>query len=237
MLNPVQKIPSQTAHDAERQMHVLVLDDNEVDRQKLIRLCHEAGLNAICTEAATIDDMRSALGAQSFDLVFIDYLLVGEDGIEALDLLMQDPTQSATSIMIAGEGRIDIAVEAMRRGCSDYLTKSTLSVEVLQKSVATALERRMMSLSLEEERGKRQSLELAVRRYANECSIEMRTILAGTLRRVRKLRAHAKSAEHTAALGDLEVSIDRLWDALPQFAEQTESRLEPAAAPKLIEKS
>ena len=237
MLNPVQEIPPQTSHDPEHQMHVLILDDSEVDRNRLIRLCDNAGLNAICTEAASIEEMRSALSGQTFDLVFIDYLLVGENGMEALEYLTQDPTQSAVSIMIAGEGRIDIAVEAMRRGCSDYMTKAALSVEALQKSVATALERRMMSLSLEEERDKRQTLELAVRRYATECSIEMRTILAGTLRRVRKLRAHAKSAEHSEALGDLETSIDRLWDALPQFAEKTALTLKRSASPKLIEKT
>ena len=88
------------------------------------------------------------------------------------------------------------------------------------KSVATALERRMMGFALREEREKRQKLELAVRRYANACSVEMRTILAATLRRVRKLRSMSMSNEHASQLGDLEDSIDKLWDALPQFGEQ-----------------
>ena len=236
MLNPVQEMPLETSHDVERHMHVLVLDDSEVDRKRLLRLCEEAGLKASYKEASCIDEMRDALSEQAFDLVFIDYLLVGEDGIEALEHLLQDPSQSAISIMIAGDERIDIAVDAMRRGCADYLTKSSLSVDSLQKSVATALERRMKSMALEEEREKRRSLEKAVLRYASECSIEMRTILAGTLRRVRKLRTHARSAEFNEALGDLERSIDQLWDALPSFTGKHDLTLEAFQGPKLIRK-
>jgi len=236
MLNPAREIEPSVSQGAMRQMHILILDDSEVDRKRLIRMCDTAGLNCIATEATNIGEMRQAMDAQSFDLVFIDYLLVDEDGLDAVDVLNDHPEQSATSIMIAGEGRIDIAVEAMRRGCSDYLTKSILSVETLQKAVATALERKMMSLTLEEERGKRQRLEQAVRHYANECSVEMRTILAGTLRRVRKLRTHAKSGDHAEAISDLEQSIDRLWDALPQFNETAGLGIEQAEPPKLLKR-
>ena len=208
-------------------MNILILDDSEVDRNRLLRLCRDAGLNIEATEAGSLADMRAALKETPFDIVFIDYLLMGEDGLEAVEVLMDATNQSAVSIMIAGEGRIDIAVEAMRRGCSDYLTKSSLSVEALQKSVATALERRMMNLALSDEREKRAKLEQAVRRYANSASGEMRSILAGALRRVRKLRSLSLSGEHAVYLGDLEHSIDRLWDALPQFGKQTATALFP----------
>jgi CheY-like chemotaxis protein len=203
-------------------LRILVLDDSEVDRNRLIRLCGEAGLNFDATEAASMAELRAALKETSFDIVFIDNLLNGEDGLEALELLKQAENQSAVSIMIAGEGRIDIAVEAMRRGCSDYMTKSGLSVAALQKSVATALERRMMNTALGDERERRRKLERAVRRYANSSSVEMRAILAGALRRVRKLRSLPLSSEHAMHLADLEHSIDRLWEALPQMGKQVE---------------
>lgn len=219
MLNHAQEVDLHLASEASRPMNVLVLDDLEVDRRRLLRLCESAGLNVVGTEAATIGEMRSAIASQSFDLVFIDYLLVDEDGLDAVRLLTEDPQQSAIAIMIAGEGRMDVAIEAMRLGCSDYLTKSDLTVESLQKSVATALERRFMTFALNEERERRKKLELAVRHYAQTCSIEMRTLLAGTLRRVRKLRNLHASEEYTSHLADLEANVDRLWDALPEFSE------------------
>lgn len=234
MLNQAHSIEPKIALVPSRHMNILVLDDSEVDRKRLLRLCAEAGLTFVPTEVGTIAELRLALASEHFDLVLIDYLLAGEDGIEAIDILASDPDQTAVSIMVAGEARIDVAVEAMRRGCSDFLIKSELSAEALQKSVATALERRMMGFALREERDKRQKLELAVRRYANACSVEMRSILAATLRRVRKLRSVSKSSEHAAQLGDLEESIDRLWDALPKFGEQTATAIESERVTRLL---
>ncbi len=235
MLNQAKEIETEIAEMPGRQMSVLVLDDSEVDRKRVLRMCKDAGLNFIATEAETLDGMRAALDGQQFDLVLIDYLLVGEDGLDAVEMLASDPDQTAVSIMIAGEGRLDVAVEAMRRGCSDYLLKSEMSVAALQKSVATALERRIISFALKEERERRQKLEHAIRHYANSCSAEMRTILAGTLRRVRKLRSQKVTEDHAIQLGDLEASIDRLWDALPDFGAQATDALSEPVAPREIE--
>ncbi|MEM7719645.1 MAG: response regulator [Pseudomonadota bacterium] len=230
-MSQVQEVAPLSDSDPLHQMNVVVLDDSEVDRKRLIRLCSEAGLNFEATEVASISEMEHALREKDYDVVFIDYLLAGEDGLGAVDALARLESQSAVSIMIAGEGRIDIAVEAMRRGCSDYMTKSKLTVETIQKSVSTAFERRMMTLSLMEERERRKHLEMAIRRYAGSCSAEMRSILAGTLRRVRRLRSQKLSIEYGEQLGDLEKSIDRLWDALPQFEADTNRVIESTYKP------
>ena len=203
-------------------MQILILDDNDVDRMQIIRLCEDAGLSFVSVEVGTIEEFRVALSSKQYDLVFIDYLLVGEDGLQAVDILNEHSDQRAASIMVAGEGQIGIAVEAMRRGCSDYLTKSELTVAALQKSVATAIERRMMSLTLAEERAVRLSLERSIRQYASSCSAEMRAILSATLRRVRTLRTQKLNEEGRTELGELETTIDQLWDALPSFSDAAE---------------
>lgn len=204
-------------------MQVLIIDDSEIDRERILRLCEQAGLGFDATEVGSIDAMRDALDTKKFDLVFIDYLLAGEDGLQAIDVLNEYTGQKAASIMVAGEGQIGIAVEAMRRGCSDYLTKSEMTVSALQKSVAAAIERQMLGYSFREERALRLALERSIRAYANSCSAEMRSILAATLRRVRKLRAQKLSEDNALELGALEASIDRLWDALPAFSEAADS--------------
>ncbi|MDJ0639041.1 MAG: response regulator [Paracoccaceae bacterium] len=216
MLNPANETDLSCAGQTSRPMQILVLDDSELDRQRILRLCDDAGLSFVAREVTTLGELRDALDDQSFDLVFIDYLLAGEDGLDAIDLVASEHRSSA-SIMIAGEGRIDIAVEAMRRGCSDYLTKSDMTVEGLQKSIASALERQMMALTLETEREERRALERSIRQYANAASAEMRTILAGTLRRVRKLRSHKLGEDYASDIGALEACIDRMWEALPDF--------------------
>lgn len=207
-------------------MQILVIDDSETDRMRILRLCKDAGLNFVATEVETVADFKRAIAAKQFDLVFVDYLLAGEDGLQAIDVLNDTPEQRAASIMIAGEGQIAIAVEAMRRGCSDYLTKPELTVAGLQKSVATAIERRMMTFSLAEERAMRMSLEQSIRKHANSCSAEMRSILSGTLRRIRKLREQKLNEDGTQQLGALEDTIDKLWDVMPAFSKAAETAMQ-----------
>lgn len=203
---------------ASRPMRILVIDDIESDRERVFRLCSRAGLRFDPVGVASVAAFRDALDRQSFDLIFVDYLLAGETGLDAVDAFVAHPAQHGAAIMIAGEGQIGVAVEAMRRGCSDYLTKSMLSVETLQKSVATALERRMLVVELGRERAARAGLERSVREFAAACTLEMRGLLSATLRRVRELRRHAQgSAAFSADLGLLERDIDRLWAALPSF--------------------
>lgn len=211
-----------------KQMNVLVLDDSEVDRTTIVRLCEKAGLNCNVTEAETLDAFINRLEDTAFDLIFIDYHLGAHTGLEALEIAVHHPDQTnAAAIMIAGEGQIDIAVEAMRQGCGDYLTKSMLTVDSLQKSIATAIERRAIQEEFATENQARRSLEASVRRYAEASTAEMRQLLAGTLRRVRLMRRHKAGPDYVRDLSTLEIDIDRLWEALPNFRDQVIAETQP----------
>lgn len=225
MLSATQKLAPQPAQTPHETMQILVIDDSETDRQRILRLCEQAGLDFVATEVETIDGLRDALSVRTFDLVFIDYVLAGEDGLQAIDVLNERAGLKTASIMVAGEGQIGIAVEAMRRGCSDYLTKADMTVATLQKSVATAIERRMLSLTLREERELRYLMESNFRKYAHSCSAEMRSILAAALRRVRTLRETKLGPESAIELTQLEASIDRLWKTLPKLAKAADHAL------------
>ena len=203
-----------------RPMRILIIDDNELDRQRLIRLCGQAGLSFDATQVEGLADLEVALSQEQFDLIFIDYYLAGDTGLEALEIIADhEQHKKAAAIMLAGEGQISIAVEAMRQGCSDYMTKAMMNVDTLQKSIATALERQMMSAALNAEVEARREVENGIVAYSKACTTEMRTVLAGTLRRVRKLRKYQaeRSAEYAVDLSTLETDIDRLWEALPDF--------------------
>ncbi|MEP1698727.1 MAG: response regulator, partial [Paracoccaceae bacterium] len=216
-------------------MNVLVLDDSEVDRQTITRLCDKAGLNCSISEAANLEEFSQALDATSLDLVFIDYMLGAHTGIDALNALLKHSNQAAAaSIMIAGEGQIEIAVEAMRMGCADYLTKSMLTVDSLQKSIATAVERKAVMAQLSEDAQTRRALEANVRRYAETSSAEMRNLLSATLRRVRLMRRHKAGPDYVRDLSTLELDIDRLWEALPKFKTQVTKELSAESRPKAL---
>ena len=201
-------------------MRILVIDDNELDRQRLIRLCGKAGLCVEATEIDGLGGLDDALRQAQFDIIFIDYFLGGDTGLEALDIITShEQHQKSAAIMLAGEGQIGVAVEAMRRGCSDYMTKAMMNVDTLQKSIATALERQMMSDALVDQAKAREEFEASVLAYANSATAEMRSILSASLRRVRKLRTYQseRNVDYAIDLHSLETDIDRLWEALPDF--------------------
>lgn len=209
-----------------KRMNVMVLDDSEVDRKTIIRLCNRAGLNCTISEADGLHSLSHALDHTSFDLIFIDYLLGHESGLDAVKMALEHENQtSASAIMVAGEGQIDIAVEAMRLGCADYLTKSMLTVDALQKSIATAIERKVIKARFTDEVHTRKALESTIKRYAEASTAEMRTLLSATLRRVRLMRKHEAGPDFVHDLGILEGDIDLLWKALPNFKAKVATKL------------
>lgn len=218
-----------------KRMNVLVLDDSEVDRKMIIRLCNRAGLNCIMSEADSLSELKSALDHTCFDLIFVDYLLGADNGLDAIKEILKHKNQSAAaSIMIAGAGQIDIAVEAMRLGCADYLTKSMLSVEALQKSVATAIERKVFMAQLADGKRTQDALEDSIRRYADASTAQMRELLSATLRRVRLMRRHKAGSDYSHDLNTLEVDIDKLWNALPNFKSKVTEAIESPQRAKAL---
>jgi NtrC-family two-component system response regulator AlgB len=99
---------------------VLIVDDDAGVRQSL-RLCLEAmGARALgvgATQAA-----YEAAERTLFDVIFLDLWLGAESGLEALpQLLRRQP--SAGVVVVTAFATFESAVEAMKRGASDYLPK------------------------------------------------------------------------------------------------------------------
>jgi signal transduction histidine kinase len=114
---------------------VLVVDDNEVDRERIRRLLGEGFL---VTEAATAaEGIRAAGGDPLLDCILIDYRLPDQDGI---DLLHQLAARDLPVLMMTSQGSEAIAVESMRQGAWDYLPKPALERELLRRSIARAIE-------------------------------------------------------------------------------------------------
>lgn len=202
-----------------RPLNALILDDSEVDRLNLLRLCDRAGLSVKIAEAADLPGFENQLAGTSFDLVFIDYRLADGTGLDALHRLTSHPDQAGASpIMIAGEGQVEIAVEAMRQGCLDYITKESLTVDVLRKSIATAIEKRVLLAALGDESAHLAEIETAFARFVENAGGEMRAIMAAMLRRTRNLRNHTRTAPQIGSdVADLERSCADMFAFIEEF--------------------
>jgi PAS domain S-box-containing protein len=93
---------------------------------------------------------------KKYDLYLFDYLLGEQTGIELIDEARRIGCEEPM-ILLTGKGDTKIAVEALRLGAADYLIKSELDPEKLERSLRYALERTSVvkALKLSERRYRR----------------------------------------------------------------------------------
>ena len=109
-------------------LNILSVDDDQIDRMRLKKTCQKAGLSIEFHEAANLHEMRTKLDEIYFDLIFLDHNLGMDTGLDALKIVMchEDQVQ-AIPIMLTSSTDYQIAVDAMRQGCADYIVKEELS--------------------------------------------------------------------------------------------------------------
>jgi signal transduction histidine kinase len=152
---------------------VLIIDDNIDDREVYRRmLSRVAGTNYVVAEAETGDQGLELAASKRPSCILLDYSLPGRDGLGVLaEILKLDPT--ANVIMLTGQGNETVAVEVMKNGARDYLTKDALSPETLHRCVQNAVMHGALEKKLEQ---KRQSLEIFTRAMAHDLKEPLRTI-------------------------------------------------------------
>jgi NtrC-family two-component system response regulator AlgB len=108
-------------------LRVLIVDDEKNIRSTLA-VCLE-GMGCEVAEAASSTAALAAAGRKRFDIAFLDLRLGAEDGLVVLTQLLGDNPHLEV-VLISAYGTIDSAVEAMRRGAADYLTKPFTPAQV-----------------------------------------------------------------------------------------------------------
>lgn len=101
-------------------IRVLVVDDEEPLRRLLKK---ELARKGFFVEAAP--DGKAALEIlkeSTFDVLLLDIMMPGIDGISLMKKLQTDPAAPAI-IVLTGRATVETAVEAMKHGAYDYLTK------------------------------------------------------------------------------------------------------------------
>ncbi len=135
------------ANDPLSNLRVLVVDD-EANIRLMLCMCLEAEGYSVAT-ASTIDDALDAVSQQAFDLIFLDLRLGMQNGLDFMpQLLAQNPWTRI--IVITAYASVETAVEAMKRGASDYIPKPFEAAQVLHVTRKVAerrqLERRVEAL-------------------------------------------------------------------------------------------
>ena len=103
-----------------KKQHILIIDDDEVDRKRALRSLTQAGCNADVAQASNAVAARRFISEQIFDCILLDYQLPGTDGFELLVELREVLGVKTPVVVLTGEGSEMVAVEAMKRGATDY---------------------------------------------------------------------------------------------------------------------
>ena len=102
--------------------HLLIVDD-EPDMLTLLKRSLEPELGCRVDTAATGEMALEMIRENDYDLVLADIKMPGISGLDVLDHAKADRGEDVTVVMMTAYGHIEMAVEAMKRGAYDFITK------------------------------------------------------------------------------------------------------------------
>jgi DNA-binding NtrC family response regulator len=124
---------------------VLIVDDEKHSREGLQQALAE---NYDVSLAASADEAFNLMDAQPFDVVLTDLRMPGKSGLKVIDRALALPNRPAV-LMMTAYGNIDTAVEAMRRGAVDFLTKP-VNIERLDVLIRRALKAKSLEVEVQQ---------------------------------------------------------------------------------------
>ena len=121
-------------------IHLLVVDDVRDHAEMVAEFIHLTDLwpDASIELADSYEEALAAFGRQTFDIAFFDYWLGAKDGLSLLREIRRRRIETPV-VVLTSRGAEEVAVEAMKAGAADYLSKSQLSAETMGRAIRHAL--------------------------------------------------------------------------------------------------
>ncbi len=124
---------------------VLIVDDEKHTREGLQQALAE---NYDVTVAANAEEAFNLLDSQPFDVVVTDLRMPGKSGLKVIDKALALPQRPAV-LMMTAYGNVESAVEAMKRGAVDFLTKP-VNIERLEVLIQRALKTKTLEVEVQQ---------------------------------------------------------------------------------------
>lgn len=124
---------------------ILIVDDEKHTRDGLCAALEDEYDVAVARDA---DEAFRLMDADEFDVVLTDLRMAGKSGLKVIDHAVKRPNRPVV-IMMTAYGNVDTAVEAMKRGAFDFLTKP-LNLEKLEILIKRALQSRNLEVENKE---------------------------------------------------------------------------------------
>src|SRR5687768_17364858 len=142
----------------ENKIKILIIDDDEDDyfiiSGYINEIDHTKFIIDWCNNyQSAVEKFRS----KAYDLYFVDYRLGNKTGLEllkeAVRLQCTEPI-----VLLTGKGNRAIDIEAMKSGATDYLIKSELNTEKLERCIRYSIDRAASLKTIKESENKYRNL-------------------------------------------------------------------------------
>ena len=127
-----------SANTEKMKLNIQIVEDNEQDIALLVNALMQSGFDTEITVSRTIDEAISINGRNNFDCIFLDYYFPVKNGSDFLRYY-NDKKNIGNIIMVTSQEDVHMAVECMKLGASDFLTKSQITPASIGKSLRYVL--------------------------------------------------------------------------------------------------
>jgi signal transduction histidine kinase len=107
-------------------LRIVYLEDDPRDAELVQEILAAGGIECALTRVETETDFTSTLEKGGVDLVLADYTLPSFDGLSALEIVQKN-WPSVPLIFVSGTLGEEVAIEALKKGATDYVFKTRLS--------------------------------------------------------------------------------------------------------------
>jgi diguanylate cyclase len=128
-------------------LQLVVVEDSVIDAELVARHLAKAGLDVVMHRVQTESELVSALHEQRPDLILSDFSLPQFSGLRALDVAIAHAPETPF-IYVSGTIGEERAIDALRRGATDYVLKTNLS------RLSSAVERALREAALKADQRK-----------------------------------------------------------------------------------
>lgn len=124
-------------------LRLLLVEDNLDDAELMLAELRRRDCPVVAHRVEMLADVKSALAAETWDVVLSDFGLPGSDGLDVLRAVRENDPE-VPFLFVSGSIGEDVAVAAMRAGAHDYILKENLTrlAPAILREVKDAADRR-----------------------------------------------------------------------------------------------
>jgi signal transduction histidine kinase len=119
-------------------VHILMVDDDRVDRLAIRRAIEQSGINAIVDEAQNAGDALQKVGMRGYDCLLLDHDLPGTSGTD-LTRQLRERGNLTPVVLVTGQQNEELLQAAVEAGVTDFFPKNDLSPRRLALRIRFAI--------------------------------------------------------------------------------------------------